>query len=335
MADDGSQKDALDGGIQSPDRHEPVMLEQVLEHLAIKPGGRYVDATLGEGGHAEGILAACAPDGEVLGIDRDREAIKRAESHLAAAGGRVHTVHAPFGDFFELIDRRGWSDGVDGMLIDLGISSLQLRRPERGFSFANDGPLDMRMDDELERSAADLVNELPEAELADIIYRFGEERASRRIARVIVHTRPERPFARTSELRDAVIRAGVRGRPGHDPATRTFQALRIAVNDELGQITRVMDDGWRALRPGGRMVILSYHSLEDRIVKENFRRWAADCLCPPRQPICNCGWSAKVKLVSRKKLKPTTAEIDRNPRARSAGLRSVERLSTSAEGASA
>lgn len=323
MSDDRSQEDP---GAGPAARHEPVMLAEVLEHLAIKPGGRYVDATLGEGGHAEHILAACAPDGEVLGIDRDQEALRSAKKHLAGVGARLHTVHAPFGDFFELIADRGWTDGVDGMLIDLGLSSLQLRRAGRGFSFAADGPLDMRMDAGLDRNAADLVNELEETELANVIFQFGEERASRRIAREIVQTRSKRPFATTSELREAVIRSGVRGRPGRDPATRTFQALRIAVNDELGQVTKVMNEGWRALRPGGRMVILSYHSLEDRVVKSNFRRWAADCLCPPRQPICNCGWSAKVKLIARKKLKPTDDEVAANPRARSAGLRVVERL---------
>jgi len=308
------------------------MLEQVLEHLAIRPGGRYVDATLGEGGHAGAILASCAPDGIVLGIDRDREALESAGRYLAAAGERLRTLHSPFGRLLEVLREQGWSDGVDGVLVDLGISTLQLRRARRGFSFAADGPLDMRMDAQLPDSAADLVNDLAEADLADLIYRFGEERASRRIARSIVHTRSQRPLATTADLRDAVVRAGVRGRPGHDPATRTFQALRIAVNDELGEITRLLEDGWRALRSGGRMVILSYHSLEDRIVKNEFKRWAADCLCPPRQPVCNCGWDAKVKLVTRRKLRPTDMEVERNPRARSAGLRSVERLGAAADG---
>lgn len=319
MAEHGSRED-------SGSRHEPVMLEQVVEHLAVKPGGRYVDATLGEGGHADRILAASAPDGVVLGIDRDRQALASAGRYLAAAGERLRTVHSPFGRLLEVLAEQGWGDGVDGVLVDLGLSTLQLRQPARGFSFATDGPLDMRMDDGLPESAADLANELPEAELANVIYRFGEERASRRIARSIVHMRAERPLETTADLREAVIKAGVRGRPGHDPATRTFQALRIAVNDELGQVTRLLDDGWKALRSGGRMVILSYHSLEDRIVKNEFRRWAADCLCPPRQPICNCGWTAKVKMVTRRKLKPTDEEIRSNPRSRSAGLRSVERL---------
>ena len=319
MSDDGSRSDSVS-------RHEPVMLDEVIEYLNIKPGGRYVDATLGEGGHTEHILAASSPDGEVLGIDRDQEALDSARGYLAAPLERLHTVRAPFGELLELLAERGWGAGVDGVLVDLGISTLQLRRPQRGFSFAADGPLDMRMDADLPRSAADLVNELPEEELANIIYRFGEERASRRIARTIVHTRREQPLATTADLREAVIGAGVRAKPGRDPATRTFQALRIAVNDELGQVTRLMEDGWKALRSGGRMVILSYHSLEDRIVKNEFRRWAADCLCPPRQPICNCGWHAKVKLVKSRKLKPTDEEVSRNPRARSAGLRVVERI---------
>jgi 16S rRNA (cytosine1402-N4)-methyltransferase len=310
------------------------MVEEVCRYLSLGAGGRWVDATLGEGGHAQALLDGSAPDGCVLGIDRDADAIASAVAHLGDTGGRLRTVQAELGELLSVLEDAGWSDGADGVLVDLGVSSLQLRTPERGFSFAADGPLDMRMDRSVGPTAADLLNSLSERDLAAVIRRFGEEPAARRIARVVVEKRRARPLARTGDLRAAVRAAGVRGKPGHDPATRTFQALRIAVNGELDQLAALMDDGWRAMRPGGRMVVLSYHSLEDRLVKAGLRRWAADCLCPPRQPICNCGWSAKVDLVLKRKLRPTAEEIARNPSARSAGLRVVERRTDPPERAS-
>ncbi len=246
--------------------HLPVMVGEVVSWLAVRPGGRYVDATLGDGGHAQRILQESAPDGRLLALDWDDEALQRSRQRLQPFGERVQVRRLSFAELASAIEEAGWSDGADGILIDLGVSSMQLRTPARGFSFAADGPLDMRMDRRREVSAAELVNGLSERDLADVIYRYGEERASRRIARQIVCARKSTAFTTTAELRQAVIAAGVRGRPGHDPATRTFQALRIAVNTELDEISRVLEDGWRSLTVGGRMAILSYHSLEDRLV---------------------------------------------------------------------
>jgi len=308
------------------DPHLPVMVGEVIEWLAVRPGGRYVDATLGDGGHAQEILENSAPDGQLLAIDWDDEALQRSRARLQSFGERVEVKRVSFAALGSAIDSVGWSNGADGVFIDLGVSTVQLRSPGRGFSFTADGPLDMRMDRRRETTAADLVNGLAERELADVIYGYGEERASRRIARQIVERRKRAPITTTGELREAVVAAGVRGRPGHDPATRTFQALRIAVNTELDEIERVLDDGWRSLAPGGRMVILSYHSLEDRLVKLAFRKWAAKCICPPERPRCDCGWQPRVRLLTRRRQKPSAEEIASNPRARSAGLRAVERL---------
>jgi 16S rRNA (cytosine1402-N4)-methyltransferase len=307
-------------------RHIPVMATEIVDAVRPHPGGRFVDATLGEGNMAELVLEASSPDGELLGIDWDDAALEISAARLARFGGRVRLVRDSFANLRVVLADSGWGEGADGILVDLGVSTLQFGRDDRGFSFQADAPLDMRMDRRLDRTAADLLAELPEKELADVIYRYGEERASRRIAWQIVRRRKTDPVRTTAQLRDAVRAAGVRTKPGIDPATRTFQALRIAVNRELEQIEALLDRGWELLRPGGRLAILSYHSLEDRIVKQAFATWSADCLCPPRQPQCICGWSAKVRRVTRGKQKPTDDEIAHNPRARSAGLRVVERL---------
>jgi 16S rRNA (cytosine1402-N4)-methyltransferase len=302
------------------------MLEEVATVLHPRTGARYVDGTVGEGGHAERILEDSAPDGELLGLDWDEDAMASAGTHLERFGARVTLVRQSFGRMLDALDEMGWADGADGIVLDLGLSSLQLGRSERGFSFSADGPLDMRKDRRLEKSAKDLVNTAPEEELADIIFTLGEEKASRRIARAISRRRQERPLETTGELREAVLEGGVRRRPGRDPATKTFQALRIAVNGELAELESVLTEGWRCLRAGGRLAILTYHSLEDRLVKQAFRRWAARCICPPGRPICDCGWRARVTVLTRKRLRPSEAEIEQNPRARSAGLRAVERL---------
>jgi 16S rRNA (cytosine1402-N4)-methyltransferase len=269
-------------------------------------------------------LLAAAPDSLLLGLDRDPAALALASTRLRRFGDRVILRQGSFADLQATLAELGW-EGVDGILLDLGVSSLQLDDAGRGFSFRSVGPLDMRMDPGAPGSAADVVNAWPETELARIIADYGEERHARRVARAIVQARPLRT---TADLADAVTR-GVRARPGParlHPATRTFQAIRIAVNDELGALDRFLADGWARLRPGGRLAILAYHSLEDRRVKEAFRRWAADCICPPATPRCACGWSRKARLVTRRPLRPSPAEVAHNPRARSARLRVVERL---------
>jgi 16S rRNA (cytosine1402-N4)-methyltransferase len=301
------------------------MAAEVVEALALRAGGRYVDGTRGEAGHCERMLEA-QPDLELLAVDRDDSSLERARLRLRRFGDRVRFEHASFGDLATLLEAVGWRDGVDGILLDLGVSSAQLDSPERGFSFRFDAPLDMRMDRTHGPTAAELLAHETEGRLADIFYHYGEERAARRIARRIVEARARAPVRTTAELRELVRCAGVRGRPGHDPATRTFQALRIAVNSELEELERVLDQGWKLLRPRGRFVVLTYHSLEDRMVKRAFRHWAARCICPPERPVCDCGWRPKVRPAVRARLTPTATELAENPRARSAGLRAVERV---------
>ena len=304
-------------------RHEPVMVREVLHYLRPHPGGAYIDATVGGGGHAEAILQASAPDGRLLGLDADPEAIERSHRRLHRFGHRVTLVHAHFDHLEEVASRAGFVP-ADGVLMDLGISSDQLEEGERGFSFLRPGPLDMRMDPSLPRTAADLVNTLSERELARLIRTYGEERYARRIARAIV---AHRPLHTTTELAELIARVVPRRRGQRlHPATRTFQALRIAVNDELGALERALPQALRVLRSGGRLVVITFHSLEDRIVKQFFRREAQDCLCPPHQPVCTCGHTAQVRILTRKPVTPSPEEIARNPRARSAKLRAVEKL---------
>jgi 16S rRNA (cytosine1402-N4)-methyltransferase len=301
--------------------HVPVLVAEVVAWLRPRPGARLVDATLGLGGHAEALLAA-APGARLLGLDRDPQALARARRRLAAAGDRAVLRQASYAELPALLADLGW-DGADGVLLDLGVSSLQLDDRARGFSFRGDAVLDMRMDPAASLTAGEIVNTWPEAEIARILADYGEERRARALARAIVRARP---LATTAELVAVVGRVLGGGGRGLHPATRTFQALRIAVNDELGELDRFLDAGWTVLRPGGRLAIIAYHSLEDRRVKEAFRRWAADCLCPPRVVPCRCGWSAKVRLLTRRPVRPDAAEVARNPRARSARLRVVERL---------
>jgi 16S rRNA (cytosine1402-N4)-methyltransferase len=301
--------------------HVPVMVGEAVEWLRPRPGAFLVDATVGLGGHADALLAA-APGTRLLGLDRDPIALERAHERLRPAGDRVVLRHARFAELAPILAGLGLP-GADAVLLDLGVSSLQLDDAARGFSFQTAGPLDMRMDPATTPAAATLLNELPEHELARLLAEYGEEPRARAVARAIVRARP---LATTADLAAAVGAVVSRPRPGHHPATRTFQAIRIAVNDELGELDRFLADGWSVLRPGGRLAVLAYHSLEDRRVKDAFRRWAATCLCPPRTPTCTCGWTAKVRLLTRRPLRPGAAEIARNPRARSARLRVVERL---------
>jgi len=304
-------------------RHAPVLLAEVLAALAPRPKGRYLDGTLGGGGHAEAILAASAPDGRLLGLDRDPAALDRARARLAPFGARAVCVHARFGALGAVAAAHGFSP-LDGVLLDLGISSDQLDDPTRGLSFQRDGPLDMRLDPGEDVTAADLVNTLPERDLADLIYRFGEERRSRRVARAIVAARP---IATTGGLAEVVARAVGGGRAARiHPATRTFQALRIAVNGELDELAAALPQAIAHLAPGGRLAVISFHSLEDRIVKHALRDAARDCVCPPGLPECRCAHRAEMRLITRRPMEPSNAEAAQNPRARSAKLRVAEKL---------
>lgn len=310
---------------QPVSHHVAVMVTEVLALLRPHPGARLLDGTVGGGGHAVALLAASAPSGAVLGLDRDADALAVARQHLSPFGQRCVLVHANFSQALAAVAELGW-DGVDGVLLDLGMSSLQVEQAERGFSFQHSGPLDMRMDQQESERAADLVNQASAAELKRIFQDLGEERAAGALARAVVRDRARAPLRTTTALVETIERV-VRRKPGEHrhPATRAFQALRIAVNHELEHLSTFLQDGYQLLRPGGRMAILSYHSLEDRLVKDAFRRWAATCLCPPQVLICVCGWSPKVRILTPKPLTPTPTETAYNPRARSARLRAVER----------
>ncbi|MGE5508263.1 MAG: 16S rRNA (cytosine(1402)-N(4))-methyltransferase RsmH [Chitinophagales bacterium] len=309
--------------------HKTVMAEEALAYLACRPGGVYVDCTVGGGGHAAAILAACGPDGRLIGLDRDDAALSRAGERLAAglAGGRVTLVRANFADLAGVCEELGVL-GADGVLFDLGVSSFQLDTEERGFSYHGEAPLDMRMDRRAGQTAADLVNQASHGELARIIREYGEERWASRIAAAIVRRREAKPFVTADDLVEAIrdaIPAAAR-REGPHPARRTFQALRIAVNDELGAISRGLAAAIELLRPGGRLVVISFHSLEDRLVKQAFVEGAKECVCPPRAPVCTCGHKPVLRILTRHPVSPSEAEVAANPRARSAKLRAAERL---------
>jgi 16S rRNA (cytosine1402-N4)-methyltransferase len=286
--------------------HEPVLLRETLELLAVRPGGSYADGTVGLGGHAAEVLRRSAPDGRLLAVDRDPEALELSRERLAEFGPRVRLEHADWKDLPALLG----DERPQGVLLDLGVSSLQLDTPERGFSFRADGPLDMRMDRTGGPTAADVVNRMPESELADVLYQLGEEHASRRIARAIVRARQRVHLRTTGELADLV--RGAAGRPrgrGLDPATLTFQALRIYVNRELEGLRPALEEIAARLAPGGRLAVIAFHSLEDREVKNAFRDLAR----------------GDYRLLTRKPLRPSDEEVTRNPRARSARLRGLER----------
>jgi 16S rRNA (cytosine1402-N4)-methyltransferase len=300
--------------------HIPVLYQSVLEYLSVKPGGCYLDGTVGAGGHAAAILEASAPHGRLLAMDRDPAALSFAGRRLSRFGDRVILLHASYAEMTEQAPRLGFAP-LDGILLDLGLSSRQLDDPARGFAFRHDGPLDMRFDPNDEQTAGVLVNELPADQLADILYRYGEERDSRRIARLIVAARP---LHTTGQLA-SVVSSAVRRRTGIDPATRVFQALRIAVNRELEALSEGLPQAVRLLRPGGRLVIIAFHSLEDRIVKRFFRRESRDCVCPPEQPACTCQHQATLNILTRKPIRPSPGEVERNPRCRSARMRAAER----------
>ena len=305
--------------------HDPVLYQEIIYYLQPRQGGKYIDCTLGMGGHSQGILDASSPDGMVLGLDLDPEALLIARQRLAPYGSRFIQARASYTTIEEQMQEIGWQK-VNGVLLDLGVSSLQFDTPERGFSFQMDGPLDMRFDPDNPKSAAELVNRLSEKELAELIYRNGEERKSRQIARAIVRARPIKTTRQLAELVSNVNRSA---RPGDriHPATRTFQALRIAVNQELESLEKILPLAVSVLLPGGRLVVVSFHSLEDRIVKQFIRRESRDCLCPPKQPVCTCGHKASIRVITPRPIRPSKEEVMRNPRSRSALLRVAERLS--------
>jgi 16S rRNA (cytosine1402-N4)-methyltransferase len=305
--------------------HQPVLYKEILEVLQPRQGGRYVDCTLGAGGHAWGILDSSSPDGLLLGLDIDPQAYELARQKLACFGERAILVHDSYTTLPEQLANLGWSL-VDGILLDLGLSSMQLDTPERGFSFQWDAPLDMRFDPSNPVSAADLVNRLSEAELTDLIFRYGEEPRARPVARAIVANRPVMTTGQLADLVTAVKGERRPGRKSTHPATRTFQALRIAVNQELQALETILPLALNALSPGGRLAVISFHSLEDRIVKQYFRRESQDCLCPPRQPVCTCAHRALLQEITRRPVQPQADEIALNPRSRSARLRAAEKL---------
>jgi 16S rRNA (cytosine1402-N4)-methyltransferase len=313
------------GGRDAP--HRPVLLRETIHFLEAASGGLFIDGTLGLGGHSEAILNA-SPDTRVIGIDLDQQALQLARARLAEFGDRFRVVHANFREIARVLVEAGESE-VNGVLVDLGVSSLQLDSPERGFSFRSEAPLDMRLDASGEdETAADLLRRLGEEEIARIIFEFGEERRSRRIARRIVERRDAgQPVETTTELADLVARAVgySKGQKIH-PATRTFQALRIAVNRELDGLDRFVETAVDLLQPEGRLVTIAFHSLEDRILKREFRRLAGQCQCAARVPVCSCGARQVVEILTRRPVTADEQELNDNPRARSAKLRACRKL---------
>ena len=301
--------------------HQPVLYQEIIHALQPKNPGRYIDGTIGAGGHARGILEACAPEGCLLGFDLDLQALALARETLAPYGKRVILVQASYLSLLETMQHLGW-DAVDGIVIDLGVSSMQLDTPERGFSFNHDAPLDMRFNRDAGLTAAQWINTAPEADLANLLFQYGEEPRARKIAKMIVQARP---VTTTLQLAGIVKKAY----PGHSrvhPATRTFQAIRIAVNDELTVLEQALPRAIQALRPGGRLAVISFHSLEDRIVKDFFRRESKDWINPPYEKIYEVERKATLKEMTRKPITPGADEIEFNPRARSAKLRVAEKL---------
>jgi len=309
--------------------HTPVMLEECVESLNIKPDGIYIDGTMGGGGHSLEIFKKLDKNGVLLGIDQDLEALRAAEARLRSVGGQAELilVHSNFRNIKDILNRNGIK-GVDGILLDIGVSSHQLDESERGFSYMKDAPLDMRMDKGQHITAKDIINGYSYHDLLKIISGYGEERWASRIAGFIVKARETKLIETTGELA-GIIKSAIPAqarRTGPHPAKRTFQAIRIAVNDELGALKKVIIDGAEVLNKGGRFCIISFHSLEDRIVKEEFNRLAKPCTCPPEFPVCICNKKPAAVLITRKPITPGEIEVEENPRSRSAKLRVIEKI---------
>ena len=306
--------------------HTSVLLNETIDALKVKPDGVYADCTLGGGGHAAALLSKLTT-GRLIALDQDGEALEAAKERLAPYGDKITFVHENFEHVGEVLKELA-PDGIDGAMMDLGVSSHQLDTPQRGFSYHTDAPLDMRMDQNGPRTAKDVVNGAGEVELSRILRDFGEEKNARRIAQAIVKARAVKEIETTAELA-AIIKSAFRERDligEKHPARRSFQAIRIEVNRELEVIPRAIDGLVPALRPGGRLAIITFHSLEDRLVKESFRKYSDGCTCPPDFPICVCGFVKTLEPVTSKPILPTQEEIDRNPRSRSAKLRVAEKL---------
>ncbi|HNW94964.1 MAG TPA: 16S rRNA (cytosine(1402)-N(4))-methyltransferase RsmH [Anaerolineaceae bacterium] len=312
----------MSAGMGDQPHHRPVLYQEILNLLAPHSPGRYLDCTAGAGGHSSGILEASAPAGKLLAIDLDPRAVALTKARLEPYGERAIVRQGSYLHSRDYLQELGW-EAVDGILLDLGVSSMQLDEADRGFSFRQEGPLDMRFDPGSGPSAADLVNRLEEKELADILWKYGEERYSRRIARAIVRARPLRT---TTELAALVRSALGRTNEAQDPATRTFQALRIAVNDELAVIAEAIPQLIALLHPNARIAVIAFHSLEDRIIKQTFQRESRDCICPPEQPVCTCGHRASITIVTHHPVEAGEQEKKENPRARSAKLRVAQKL---------
>lgn len=302
--------------------HSPVLYQLSIEILQPESKGRYVDGTLGAGGHAKGILEASHPDGRLLGLDVDDQALEIAREFLASFQKRVTIHKGSYAEIDKHLQQLGW-DCANGIILDLGLSSMQLDTAERGFSFVKEAPLDMRFDPSTGIPAEELLNTWDEQAIADMIWKFGEEPKSRQIAREIVR---QRPIRTTSDLANLVLRV-YKGRRGKvHPATLTFQAVRMAVNQELETLEKGLEKSLGALCITGRLAVISFHSLEDRLVKQFFQRESRDCICPPDQPVCTCGHKASVRILTKKPLIPDKEEIEENPRSRSAKLRAVEKI---------
>lgn len=308
-------------------KHKSVLFDECINGLSIKTDGIYVDGTLGGGGHSSGICGQLSQRGTLVGIDRDTDALKAASERLANYSCNKHFVQSNYSDIKQVLEELS-IDKIDGALLDLGVSSFQLDNPERGFSYMNDAPLDMRMSQDDKFTAAHVVNRYDQKELTHIISKYGEERWASRIADFIVKRRQDKPFETTFELVETIkgaIPASAR-RNGPHPAKRTFQAIRIEVNDELGQLERAVEEFCDVLAPGGRLCIITFHSLEDRIVKDIFNKRANPCTCPKEFPVCICGKEADIKKITGKPIIPDEDELEENPRSRSAKLRIIEKI---------
>ena len=308
-------------------KHIPVLFHEIMDIMGPKPGEFFVDCTLGGGGHSKGFLERTSPDGRLIGIDQDTNALAAAQQNLSSYEGRVVFVHSNYQNLDAILNEYA-PEGVDGILFDIGVSSHQLDEKDRGFSYMQDAPLDMRMNREQSLDAWQVVNTYSEDELHRIIKEYGEERWAKRVAKFIVEFRSQKPIETTGELVDIIKRAIPKGarEEGSHPAKRTFQAIRIEVNNELGVLQDTIAVAVKHLKKGGRLGIISFHSLEDRIVKEQFRYFASDCICPPELPFCQCDKVSEVKILTRKPVTASAEELEANSRAKSAKFRAVEKI---------